>query len=225
MRFNEHELIHLATKCKPALEARFWHRPPQGMIRQEGFRERLVRLKCNFLFYIRTNEQGQCLEPLGALCLERCVINKEPRSDKGYAFSISYPGDTDRKHYFISSSAQLCEHWMSELKSANFERLATTFSLLQTKLVRLKKQPIGRSPRLSRRSQLIQDSTSMATAPSIDQHQTNSQTHLHPTNTAQSQARQQPPANLATKQQPPITNNTTTDPQSSGNDGLLIDFS
>ncbi|XP_072021706.1 pleckstrin homology domain-containing family J member 1-like [Amphiura filiformis] len=196
MRFNEHELYFLAIKCKPDLEAKFWHRPPQGMIRQEGYRERLVRLKCNFLFYIRTNEFGHCLEPLGALCLERCIIQQEPRSDKGYVFSICYPGETDRKHYLACSTAQQCEHWMSMLKCSNYERLTTTLNILQTKLARVRKGPAGRSPLLKRRSELLQE----------DGHKTSQQ--------QQNQQFLQP--------NPPVQTN----PEPSGPaEGVLIDFS
>ncbi|XP_077867392.1 pleckstrin homology domain-containing family J member 1-like [Saccoglossus kowalevskii] len=134
MRYNEKELIRLAYQ-PPEIEGRLLHKQPGSKLR-EGYRERWCRLRGNFLFYFKTNELGKCnrLEPIGALLMERCRVQHEPRADKPFVFSVAYQ---DGKHYFVGASDQHCELWVKALRQASFESLRARFLLLQAKLKKL----------------------------------------------------------------------------------------
>ncbi|XP_077981686.1 pleckstrin homology domain-containing family J member 1-like [Glandiceps talaboti] len=151
MRFNEKELSMLAYQPAP-IEGRLHHKSPGSKIR-EVYRERWCKLRSNFLFYCKISDNGECLEPIGALLLERCRIQHEPRADRPFVFSIVYQDDGDKKHYFVCSSDKQCQQWVIALRKASYESLQTTLASLQAKIMKR----TGKDPLLSAAIQNIQD--------------------------------------------------------------------
>ncbi|XP_072450209.1 pleckstrin homology domain-containing family J member 1 isoform X3 [Chiloscyllium punctatum] len=74
---------------------------------------RLVKLVVNFLFYFRIDEE----EPVGALLLEQCRIQKE--EDTG--FSLVFVDEPERKYSFVCDSKDECEEWIEALTKASYE--------------------------------------------------------------------------------------------------------
>ncbi|XP_070563592.1 pleckstrin homology domain-containing family J member 1-like [Ptychodera flava] len=156
MRFNEKELSMLAYGTAD-FESRLLHKPPGSNLKfREVYRERWCKLKGNFLFYCRTNETGECQEPIGALLIERCKVQHEHTVDKSFAFSISYPDDGDRKHYFVGASDKQTEQWVMALTQASYENLQTNLAVLRAKLKKLTgEDPLQSKPILSLKQQQL----------------------------------------------------------------------
>ncbi|XP_062888194.1 pleckstrin homology domain-containing family J member 1 isoform X2 [Mobula hypostoma] len=74
---------------------------------------RLVKLVVNFLFYFRIDEE----EPVGALLLEQCRIQKE--DDTG--FSLVFVDEPERKYSFTCETKDECEEWIEALTKASYE--------------------------------------------------------------------------------------------------------
>nr|XP_015220825.1 PREDICTED: pleckstrin homology domain-containing family J member 1 [Lepisosteus oculatus] len=70
-------------------------------------KKRLVKLVVNFLFYFRTDEE----EPLGALLLEQCRVEREDSQ----AFSITFLDESERKYLFECDSQEQCQDWMDSI--------------------------------------------------------------------------------------------------------------
>ncbi|XP_041475964.1 pleckstrin homology domain-containing family J member 1-like [Lytechinus variegatus] len=151
MRYSDQELLTLACS-PPDVEGRLWYR--QQRRRRESYRERLFRLKSNFLFYFRIHETSRTLDPLGALLLERCTIREEPMDHGRYVFSLEYQEERDHKHYFAVSSSGEYRRWIDAIKTSSYERLKSTFLLLQREIVRVKdvKKHKDASPKPVRRA-------------------------------------------------------------------------
>ncbi|XP_030852091.1 pleckstrin homology domain-containing family J member 1 isoform X2 [Strongylocentrotus purpuratus] len=77
-------------------------------------------------------------KPLGALLLERCTIRQEPMDNGRYVFSLEYQQERDHKHYFAVSSLEEYKRWIDAIKTSSYERLKSTFLILQRELVRVK---------------------------------------------------------------------------------------
>ncbi|XP_078576097.1 pleckstrin homology domain-containing family J member 1-like isoform X2 [Branchiostoma floridae x Branchiostoma japonicum] len=135
MRYSEKELLSLALQT-PDREGKILHRMSGTKARLEGYKDRLIRLKANFLFLFKTNEQGQILEPVGAVLLERCKIQPEPKADKANVFSIALQDDPECKYYFACRSFEECTDWLTALRNASYENMRSNIMLLQSKLSR-----------------------------------------------------------------------------------------
>ncbi|CAH1242819.1 pleckstrin homology domain-containing family J member 1-like isoform X2 [Branchiostoma lanceolatum] len=141
MRYSEKELLSLALQS-PDREGKILHRMSGTKGRLvEGYKDRLIRLKANFLFLFKTNEQGQILEPVGAVLLERCKLQPEPKADKANVFSIALQDDPECKYYFACRSFDECTDWLTALRNASYENMRSNILLLQGKLSRQTGQP------------------------------------------------------------------------------------
>jgi len=132
MKFNDRELASLAGQ--PAdKEGRLNHK---GTSHRDGYREKWFKLKGNMLFYYRLNEYGAVPnqeKPDGLFVIEHCRIQLEPRADMPFVFSIIFPGDQEKKHYFSGPTQRHCEQWVKTLRSASYESMR--YHLQQLKLL------------------------------------------------------------------------------------------
>ncbi|XP_072173295.1 pleckstrin homology domain-containing family J member 1-like isoform X2 [Diadema setosum] len=136
MRYSDQELMTLACST-PTFEARLFYKQVSKR-RREGYRERLFRQKSNFLFYFRIHESSRTLEPIGALLLERCTIQEEAMDGGRYVFSLTYQDESERKHFFATYSPLDYKKWIDLIKTSSYERLKSTFLILQRELIRVK---------------------------------------------------------------------------------------
>ncbi|XP_060702058.1 pleckstrin homology domain-containing family J member 1 isoform X1 [Hemiscyllium ocellatum] len=109
MRYNEKELLCLSKQ--PAEKAA--ELTMKGPKRNDAAKCRLVKLVVNFLFYFRIDEE----EPVGALLLEQCRIQKE--EDTG--FSLVFVDEPERKYSFVCDNKDECEEWIEALTKASYE--------------------------------------------------------------------------------------------------------
>ncbi|XP_069784824.1 pleckstrin homology domain-containing family J member 1 isoform X3 [Narcine bancroftii] len=107
MRYNEKELVCLSRQ--PAEKAA--ELVMRGPKRSDAAKCRLVKLVVNFLFYFRIDEE----EPVGALLLEQCKIQKE--DDTG--FSLVFVDEPERKYSFLCETTEECEEWIEALTKAS----------------------------------------------------------------------------------------------------------
>ncbi|XP_071952343.1 uncharacterized protein [Antedon mediterranea] len=144
MRFCEGELLELA-KLPPDLDGVLQFKPQASRIRDQiqGYKSRWFKLKGNFLFYYRINDEGKVRELLGAFLMERFRILLEVKPN--FAFSIAFQNDRERKYIFVTNSNAECQRWSAALRNASYEKLQTQFFLLQQKLIRITgKNPVQR---------------------------------------------------------------------------------
>ncbi|KAG9343436.1 hypothetical protein JZ751_013600 [Albula glossodonta] len=100
MRFNEKELVSLSRQPSEKAAELGMRGPKKGDV----VKKRLVKLVVNFLFYFRTDEE----EPLGALLLEQCRVEREDEQ----AFSIAFLDEAERKYLFECDSQEQCQEWI-----------------------------------------------------------------------------------------------------------------
>ncbi|CAG2174635.1 unnamed protein product [Oppiella nova] len=121
MRFNEKELCLYSSG--PAIkEGRIHHKNPNAGFR-EGFKERWFKLRGNLLFYYRVNEFGGVhhKEPVGCLVIELCRVQREDESGLGFAFSICFDSDLDKKHFLMCSNQRQCDEWVDVLSECSYQ--------------------------------------------------------------------------------------------------------
>ncbi|XP_033637124.1 pleckstrin homology domain-containing family J member 1-like [Asterias rubens] len=173
MRYGENELARMAYNANnPVMQGKLFYkgiqqgklRPVREQLQGQAYREREFRLQGNFLFYYKVNDDKRALEPLGALCLERYSVQREINADKGFLFSIAFQDDRDKKHYFLASSGQLCDQWVSAIRVASYEQLKATLIMLHHKIKRLKEmeKPKENTPK---QQQQVKPSTAPSRAP------------------------------------------------------------
>uniref|UniRef100_A0A8C4R3V7 Pleckstrin homology domain containing, family J member 1 n=1 Tax=Eptatretus burgeri TaxID=7764 RepID=A0A8C4R3V7_EPTBU len=125
MRFNEREVAALANGG-PVREAQLQMRGARGV-----YKERLVKLAKNFLFYSRLQET----EPLGALLLEQCTVEKD--KENSMSFSIVYKDESGRKYRFLCPSSQERDTWVGLLRTASCEFLRNRIIQLREEIWKL----------------------------------------------------------------------------------------
>ncbi|XP_032388326.1 pleckstrin homology domain-containing family J member 1 [Etheostoma spectabile] len=106
MRFNEKELVSLSRQPSEMAAELGMRGPKKGDV----VKKRLVKLVVNFLFYFRTDEE----EPIGALLLEQCRVEKEDSQ----SFSIAFLDEAERKYLFECDSAEQCREWVDSIVKA-----------------------------------------------------------------------------------------------------------
>ncbi|XP_062284864.1 pleckstrin homology domain-containing family J member 1 isoform X1 [Scomber scombrus] len=119
MRFNEKELVCLSRQPSEMAAELGMRGPKKGDV----VKKRLVKLVVNFLFYFRTDEE----EPIGALLLEQCRVEREDSQ----TFSIAFLDEAERKYLFECDSEQQCGEWIDCIIKA---RILWSSMVYQTKL-------------------------------------------------------------------------------------------
>ncbi|XP_061097237.1 pleckstrin homology domain-containing family J member 1 isoform X2 [Conger conger] len=125
MRFNEKELIFLSRQPSERAAELGMKRPKKGDV----VKKRLVKLVVNFLFYFRTDEE----EPLGALLLEQCRVEREDDQ----AFSIAFLDEAERKYVFECDSQEQCSEWIDSITQASYEFMRKNLILYRTEIHRM----------------------------------------------------------------------------------------
>ncbi|KAF7237128.1 Pleckstrin-likey domain-containing family J member 1 [Varanus komodoensis] len=125
MRYNERELLSLSRQPAEKAAEILMRAPKKG----SALKKRLVKLVVNFLFYFRTDEA----EPIGALLLERCRINREEE----HVFSISFLEEPERKYYFECDSEQQCEEWIEVLRRASYEFMRSSLIFYRNEIQKM----------------------------------------------------------------------------------------
>lgn len=92
-------------------------------------KKRLVKLVVNFLFYFRTDEE----EPIGALLLEQCRVEKEDSQ----TFSIAFLDEAERKYLFECDSEEQCGEWVDSIIKASYEFMRKNLIFYRTEIHRL----------------------------------------------------------------------------------------
>uniref|UniRef100_UPI00358E4C78 pleckstrin homology domain-containing family J member 1 isoform X2 n=1 Tax=Myxine glutinosa TaxID=7769 RepID=UPI00358E4C78 len=124
MRFNERELAALANGG--VREVQLQMRGVRGV-----YKERLVKLAKNFLFYYRLEET----EPLGALLLEQCTVERD--TENSLSFTIVYEDESGRKYSFLCPSSQERDTWVGLLSTASCEFLRSRIIQLREDIWKL----------------------------------------------------------------------------------------
>uniref|UniRef100_A0A671LTP2 Pleckstrin homology domain-containing family J member 1 n=1 Tax=Sinocyclocheilus anshuiensis TaxID=1608454 RepID=A0A671LTP2_9TELE len=106
MRFNEKELVFLSRQPSERAAELGMRGPKKGDV----VKRRLVKLIVNFLFYFRTDED----EPIGALLLEQCRVERED----DHVFSIAFLDEAERKYLFECGSQEQCVEWIDAIVKA-----------------------------------------------------------------------------------------------------------
>uniref|UniRef100_A0A8C5MD53 Pleckstrin homology domain-containing family J member 1 n=1 Tax=Leptobrachium leishanense TaxID=445787 RepID=A0A8C5MD53_9ANUR len=125
MRYNDKELLCLSRQRAEKAAELNMKSPKKGSV----LKKRLVKLIVNFLFYFRTDEE----EPIGALLLEHCKVNKE--EDKG--FSIWFIDEPERKYVFECSCKEQCDEWIKALTNASYEFMRRSLMYYRNEIFRL----------------------------------------------------------------------------------------
>ncbi|XP_062843857.1 pleckstrin homology domain-containing family J member 1 [Trichomycterus rosablanca] len=125
MRFNEKELVFLSRQPSDRAAELGMRGPKKGDV----IKKRLVKLIVNFLFYFRTYEE----EPMGALLLEQCRIEKEGDT----AFSITFLDEAEKKYLFECDSCEQCLEWMDAIKKASYEFMRKNLIFYRSEIHRL----------------------------------------------------------------------------------------
>uniref|UniRef100_A0A667X529 Pleckstrin homology domain-containing family J member 1 n=1 Tax=Myripristis murdjan TaxID=586833 RepID=A0A667X529_9TELE len=92
-------------------------------------KKRLVKLVVNFLFYFKTDEE----EPLGALLLEQCRVEREDSQ----VFSIAFLDEAERKYLFECDSEEQCVEWIDSIIKASYEFMRKNLIFYRTEIHRL----------------------------------------------------------------------------------------
>uniref|UniRef100_A0A3P8SX87 Pleckstrin homology domain-containing family J member 1 n=1 Tax=Amphiprion percula TaxID=161767 RepID=A0A3P8SX87_AMPPE len=92
-------------------------------------KKRLVKLVVNFLFYFRTDEE----EPIGALLLEQCRVEREDSQ----TFSIAFLDEAERKYLFECDSEEQCGEWVDSIIKASYEFMRKNLIFYRTEIHRL----------------------------------------------------------------------------------------
>ncbi|XP_069042049.1 pleckstrin homology domain-containing family J member 1 [Lepisosteus oculatus] len=125
MRFNERELVSLSRQPSERAAQLGMRGPKRGDV----MKKRLVKLVVNFLFYFRTDEE----EPLGALLLEQCRVEREDSQ----AFSITFLDESERKYLFECDSQEQCQDWMDSIIRASYESMRKSLIFYRTEIQRI----------------------------------------------------------------------------------------
>lgn len=125
MRFNEKELVSLSRQPSEKAAELGMRGPKKGDV----VKKRLVKLVVNFLFYFRTDEE----EPIGALLLEQCRVEKE----EGPTFSIAFLDEAERKYLFECDSEEQCNEWIDAIVKASYEFMRKNLIFYRTEIHRL----------------------------------------------------------------------------------------
>ncbi|XP_068196613.1 pleckstrin homology domain-containing family J member 1 [Antennarius striatus] len=125
MRFNEKELVSLSRQPSEKAAELGMRGPKKGDV----VKKRLVKLVVNFLFYFRTDEE----EPLGALLLEQCRVDKED----SVTFSIAFLDEAERKYLFECDSEEQCVEWINAIIKASYEFMRKNLIFYRTEIHRL----------------------------------------------------------------------------------------
>ncbi|KAK1878673.1 Fizzy-related protein like [Dissostichus eleginoides] len=125
MRFNEKELVSLSRQPSEMAAELGMRGPKKG----DAVKKRLVKLVVNFLFYFRTDEE----EPIGALLLEQCRVEREDSQ----SFSIAFLDEAERKYLFECDSEEQCEVWVDSIVKASYEFMRKNLIFYRTEIHRL----------------------------------------------------------------------------------------
>lgn len=125
MRFNEKELAFLSRQPSDRAAELGMRGPKKGDV----MKRRLVKLVVNFLFYFRTDEE----EPIGALLLEQCRVEREDDS----TFSITFLDEAERKYLFECESREQCLEWIDAIIKASYEFMRKNLVFYRTEIHRL----------------------------------------------------------------------------------------
>ncbi|KAI4809971.1 hypothetical protein KUCAC02_018822 [Chaenocephalus aceratus] len=125
MRFNEKELVSLSRQPSEMAAELGMRGPKKGDV----VKKRLVKLVVNFLFYFRTDEE----EPIGALLLEQCRVEREDSQ----SFSIAFLDEAERKYLFECDSEEQCGEWVDSIVKASYEFMRKNLIFYRTEIHRL----------------------------------------------------------------------------------------
>ncbi|KAI3375034.1 hypothetical protein L3Q82_021550 [Scortum barcoo] len=125
MRFNEKELVSLSRQPAERAAELGMRGPKKGDV----VKKRLVKLVVNFLFYFRTDEE----EPIGALLLEQCRVEREDSQ----TFSIAFLDEAERKYLFECDSEEQCGEWVDAIIKASYEFMRKNLIFYRTEIHRL----------------------------------------------------------------------------------------
>ncbi|XP_016352465.1 pleckstrin homology domain-containing family J member 1-like [Sinocyclocheilus anshuiensis] len=125
MRFNEKELVFLSRQPSERAAELGMRGPKKGDV----VKRRLVKLIVNFLFYFRTDED----EPIGALLLEQCRVERED----DHVFSIAFLDEAERKYLFECGSQEQCVEWIDAIVKASYEFMRKNLIYYRTEIHRL----------------------------------------------------------------------------------------
>ncbi|KAM9322450.1 pleckstrin homology domain-containing family J member 1 [Pholidichthys leucotaenia] len=125
MRFNEKELVFLSRQPSERAAELGMRGPKKGDV----VKKRRVKLVVNFLFYFRTDDE----EPIGALLLEQCRVERED----GQTFSIAFLDEAERKYLFECDTEKQCGEWMDSITKASYEYMREKLKFYRTEIHRL----------------------------------------------------------------------------------------
>ncbi|XP_061835781.1 pleckstrin homology domain-containing family J member 1 [Nerophis lumbriciformis] len=125
MRFNEKEMVHISRQPSEMVAELGMRGPKKGDV----VKRRMVKLVVNFLFYFRPDEE----EPVGALLLEQCRVEKED----SLTFSIAFLEEAERKYLFECNSEEQCSKWMDSIIKASYEFMRRNLIFYRTEIHRL----------------------------------------------------------------------------------------
>lgn len=125
MRFNEKELVALSRQPSERAAELGMKGPKKGDV----VKKRLVKLVVNFLFYFRTGED----EPIGALLLEQCRVERE----SSHTFSIAFLDEAEKRYMFECDTEEQCEKWMDSIIKASYESMRKNLIFYRTEIHRL----------------------------------------------------------------------------------------
>uniref|UniRef100_A0AAX7TMC3 Pleckstrin homology domain-containing family J member 1 n=1 Tax=Astatotilapia calliptera TaxID=8154 RepID=A0AAX7TMC3_ASTCA len=125
MRFNEKELVLLSRQPSERAAELGMRGPKKGDV----VKKRLVKLVVNFLFYFRTDEE----EPIGALLLEQCRVEREDSQ----TFSIAFLDEAERKYVFECDTEEQCAEWIDSIIKASYEFMRKNLIFYRTEIHRL----------------------------------------------------------------------------------------
>ncbi|XP_037537641.1 pleckstrin homology domain-containing family J member 1 [Nematolebias whitei] len=125
MRFNEKEMVSLSRQPSEMAAELGMRGPKKGDV----VKRRLVKLIVNFLFYFRIDEE----EPVGALLLEQCRVEKEDN----LTFSIAFLDEAERKYVFECGSEEQCKEWIDSIIKASYEFMRRNLIYYRTEIHRL----------------------------------------------------------------------------------------
>ncbi|XP_066508729.1 pleckstrin homology domain-containing family J member 1 [Hoplias malabaricus] len=125
MRFNEKELVFLSRQPSERAAEMGMKGPKKGDV----MKRRLVKLIVNFLFYFRTDEE----EPIGALLLEECRVEREDDT----VFSIAFLEEAERKYLFECDSKEHCLEWVDAINKASYEFMRKNLIFYRSEIHRL----------------------------------------------------------------------------------------
>ena len=152
MRFNEKELIAMASSKSFTIEGILWKRPKLG----HQYRDRFCRLKNNLLFYFTVNtivsidgsiQKQRCGDLLGLVVIENMVVQELPMDerhlDQKFGFFVYYRAqETDNNipakiYEFRCSNREIQRFWMECLNRCSYSSLRRHYIYLQNEFVTL----------------------------------------------------------------------------------------